>query len=181
MRLVEETEALFVQHSTRSLTFAPHPILALYASKLPQWIMTYHVVVRLLLLLDLLLLGRSLGSTASGGTGGSGRTSSGGGTTTTDVGEEVLDVLAVEGLGEERGPDGLDLDLGGRGEGGDLVTLMKLALHLCDPRSDPPSPRSSRLSAPFLHNQLPCAKLPSAQHLLSSADYRSRRQLFEKG
>jgi hypothetical protein len=89
---------------------------------------THHVVVGLLLGLLLPLLGGgSLGSsTASGGSGGGG-TSSGGGTTTTDVGEHGLDVLALEGLGEERGPNGLDLDLGGLGEGGDLVALVPSA------------------------------------------------------
>ena len=87
-------------------------------------IRTHHVVVRLLLLLNLLLLsGSGLGGGLTGSTrGGSG----GGGTTTTDVGEELLDVLAVESLGEEGSPDGLDLDLGGGGESDDLVALSRL-------------------------------------------------------
>jgi len=76
-----------------------------------------------LTLLGLLLSGRVSGgsSTTSGGT-----TSSGGGSTTrADVQEEVLDVLALEGLGEERGPDGLDLrDLGGGDERLELVGLF---------------------------------------------------------
>jgi hypothetical protein len=38
-----------------------------------------------------------------------------------DVGKESLDVLTLEGLGEESGPDGLKLDLGGGGEGDELV------------------------------------------------------------
>jgi hypothetical protein len=79
-----------------------------------------HVVVRLLLLLLLLLL--SGGVLGRGSAAGSGSTASDGGTATTDVGEELLDVLALEGLGEERGPDGLDLNTSGLGEGGDLVT-----------------------------------------------------------
>ena len=40
-----------------------------------------------------------------------------------NVGKEVLDVLALEGLGEKGGPDGLNVDLGGGGEGVDLVSL----------------------------------------------------------
>jgi hypothetical protein len=107
-----------------------------------------HVVVRLLLGL---LLGLLSGSGVSATGGGGGGATGGGGTTTTNVGEEGLDVLAVKGLGEERSPDGLDLNCncqlpvhrnqspgppqiafgplpclqlttGSRGEGGDLVT-----------------------------------------------------------
>ena len=86
---------------------------------------THHVVVRLLLLLLLLLgLGGLWGSLGGGTTSGSWGGTGSGGTTTTNVGQEVLDVLAVEGLGEEGSPDGLDLDLGGGGEGGDLVALQ---------------------------------------------------------
>lgn len=89
-------------------------------SALPQRLLTHHVVVRLLLLLLLLLLG---GGLLSGGSAtGSDSAAGDGGTTTTDVGEELLDVLALEGLGEEAGPDGLDLNTSSGGEGGDLVT-----------------------------------------------------------
>ena len=38
--------------------------------------------------------------------------------------EELLDVLALERLGEERGPDGLDLDVGSLSDGDDLVGLF---------------------------------------------------------
>jgi len=78
-----------------------------------------------LLGLLLLLLGSGLGTTGSGTTSGSGTGTSGGGGTTTssDVGEHGLDVLALEGLGEEGSPDGLDLDRSGGGDGGDLVGL----------------------------------------------------------
>jgi hypothetical protein len=72
----------------------------------------------------LLLSGGLLGSggrctTGSGGSGTSGRCTG----TGTDGGQHGLDVLTVESLGEEGGPDGLDFDLGGRSEGEDLVTL----------------------------------------------------------
>lgn len=82
-----------------------------------------HVVVRLLLGLLLLLLsgggvatGSGSGTTSSGGT-------SGGGTATTDVGEHLLDVLALKSLGEERSVDLVDLELGSRGKGDELVGL----------------------------------------------------------
>lgn len=80
-----------------------------------------------LLGLLLLLLGGGLGRTSGGSTGSGGTGSSGGGGTTTgsDVGEHRLDVLALEGLGEEGSPDGLDLDRGGRGDGDDLVGLCE--------------------------------------------------------
>jgi hypothetical protein len=83
-------------------------------------------IVRLLLGLLLLLLS-SWGISGSGVTTGGGTTSSssGGGTTTTDVQEHVLEVLAIEGLGEECAPDGLDIrDLGGSDEGLELVRLQ---------------------------------------------------------
>lgn len=77
--------------------------------------------IRLTLLSLLLSRGVSGGSgTASGSTTSSG----GGGTTRADVKEEVLDVLALEGLGEERGPDGLNLgNLGGSDQSLELVGL----------------------------------------------------------
>lgn len=70
-------------------------------------------------------LRRSLGGTTS--SGGRGTTSGGSGTTSgSDVQEQLLDVLALEGLGEERGPDGLDVgDFGGGDEGLELVGLRK--------------------------------------------------------
>ena len=77
-----------------------------------------HVVVGLLLLglLLLLLLG---GGTTGGGTSGSG----GRGGSTTNVGDEVLDVLPLQELGEESWPVWLNLDSGGLHDGGDLVGL----------------------------------------------------------
>lgn len=60
------------------------------------------------------------GTTSGGGTTGSGSRS--GTTTGTDGGEDALDVFTVEGLGEEGSPDRLNLNLGGGGQGGDLVT-----------------------------------------------------------
>jgi hypothetical protein len=66
-----------------------------------------------------------LGITTSGG--GSTTSSWGGSGTTTgaNVQEQLLDVLALEGLGEERGPDGLDVgDLGGGDERLELVGLF---------------------------------------------------------
>lgn len=83
----------------------------------------------LLLVLDLVLLlllggsrGVSRGTTSDGG--GRGGTATG-----ADVGQELLDVLALERLGEQGRPDGLELNLGGRGEsdelvGGDLDALV---------------------------------------------------------
>jgi hypothetical protein len=109
-RLVEETEALGIVSSCP-------------ATRLPTR-MTHHVVVRLLLGLLLLLLLGGLGGGLSGTTSSGGSTTGSGGTTTTDVGQELLDVLAVEGLGEEGSPDGLDLDVGGRGKSGDLLALI---------------------------------------------------------
>lgn len=101
-RLVEETEALSVSCVDMRGEEA------------------HHVVVRLLLLLNLLLGGGGVVATGGSATS-SGSAASDGGTATTDVGEELLDVLALEGLGEETGPDGLDLDTGGGGKSGDLV------------------------------------------------------------
>jgi len=75
-----------------------------------------------LTLLLLLLSGRGVSGTSSGGSA----TGGGGGTTTrADVQEQVLDVLALKGLGEESGPDGLNLgDLGGGDERLELVGLF---------------------------------------------------------
>ena len=76
-----------------------------------------------LTLLSLLLGGRI--SSGTRGTSGSTSSSRGGTTTRANVQEEVLDVLALEGLGEERGPDGLDaLNLGGGDERLELVGLF---------------------------------------------------------
>ena len=67
---------------------------------------THHVVVRLFLLL---LLGRL---SRSGATSRGCRSSRRARTTSTDVGKELLDVLALESLGEEGCPDWLELDVG---------------------------------------------------------------------
>ena len=83
---------------------------------------------RLTLLLLSLLLGSLLSSSTASG---SGTTSSRSGSTTAraDVQEQVLDVLALKSLGEESGPDGLDVgNLGGRDQGVDLVGLRVTAL-----------------------------------------------------
>ena len=81
-----------------------------------------HIVIRLLLGLLLLLLGLLLssGSTTGGGSG----TGSGGGTSSANVGQHGGDVLAIEGLGEEGGPNRLNLDVGSLQEGLELVGLM---------------------------------------------------------
>ena len=82
-----------------------------------------HVVVRLLGLFLLgLLLGGGRGSTSGSGGGGGGRSSAGGTDSGSDVGEEVLDVDALESLGEEAGPVGLHVDLGGLQDGLNLLT-----------------------------------------------------------
>jgi len=85
------------------------------------------LVARLTLLLLSLLRRLSSGVAARSSTTRSRR----GGRTTTgaDVHEQVLDVLALEGLGEELGPDGLDVgDFGGGDEGLELVGLDD---HMC--------------------------------------------------
>ena len=82
-------------------------------------------VLGLLLLLNLLLLllgSWGLSSTGGGSRGGRARRGS---STRSNVGEEVLDVLALKRLGEEGGPDRLDLNLGGGGEGVDLLGLCE--------------------------------------------------------
>ena len=57
-------------------------------------------------------------STSGDGTSGGGRASS------SDVGEHGLDILTLEGLGEEGSPDRLDLDVGSLQEGLELVRLI---------------------------------------------------------
>ena len=85
---------------------------------------TYHVIVGLLLLLLLLLFFfrcvRSGSSTTRSSRCRGGRRSA----ARADVREELLHVLALERLGEERRPDGLNFDLGGGGERSDLVRLV---------------------------------------------------------
>jgi len=84
-------------------------------------------IVRLLLSLLLLLLS-SRGVGSSSVTTSRGATSSGGsrGTAGTDVQEHVLEVLAIEGLGKECAPDGLNIgDLGGGDERLKLVRLER--------------------------------------------------------
>lgn len=78
---------------------------------------------QLTLLLGLLLRrlgsGFTTGSGSAARSGGSSRTASG-----ADVQQQVLDVLALERLGEELAPDGLDLgNLGGSDEGLEFVGL----------------------------------------------------------
>jgi hypothetical protein len=72
----------------------------------------------------LLLCGSGWRITTGGGGGTSSGWSGGSATAGADVGQEVLDILALEGLGEEGGPDGLDVgDTGGGDEGLELVGL----------------------------------------------------------
>lgn len=81
-----------------------------------------HVVI---LLLGLFLLGLLLclsggsGVTGSGCGGSSGARADSG----TDVGDQLLNVAALEGLGEQAGPVGLNIDLGGLQDGLNLLTL----------------------------------------------------------
>lgn len=82
-------------------------------------------VKKLTLLLG--LLSWSIGSSSVTTCGRSGTTSSswGGTTTGSNVGQEVLDILTLEGLGEEGGPDGLDVrNFGGGDERLELVGLL---------------------------------------------------------
>jgi len=73
-----------------------------------------------LLLLGLLSRGVARGSSSTTSSGGSGSGSTAG----ADVHQHVLDVLALEGLGEQSGPDGLDIgDLGGGDESLELLGL----------------------------------------------------------
>ena len=83
-----------------------------------------HVVVGLLLLLLLLLLLGRLGrSCAAGRCWCRGR--GGASTSRTDVGEDLLDVLALERLSEEGRPDRLELDARSGGQGDNFVRLDK--------------------------------------------------------
>lgn len=79
-----------------------------------------HIDISGFLFFLLLLLGG--GSTTSGG-GGNGGTGGGDGGSGADVGEEVLDVLTLEGLGEEGRPVSLNLVAGGLDDLSELVTL----------------------------------------------------------
>lgn len=81
-----------------------------------------HVVVAGLLLL--LLLGRGLAS-GCGGFRGGGRGCGSGADAGRDVGDELLDVAALQGLGEEAGPVRLHLQLGGLEKGRDLLSLKR--------------------------------------------------------
>lgn len=70
------------------------------------------------------LLGRVSSSVAASGSSTTRSRSRGRTTAGSNVQEQLLDVLALEGLGEDGGPDGLDLgDLGGGDEGLELVGL----------------------------------------------------------
>jgi hypothetical protein len=113
IRLVEETEAHVV---VGLLLLCRRNLISKLLSRL---ILILQCQLTLLLLL---LSGRGVSGTSSGGSA----TGGGGGTTTrADVQEQVLDVLALEGLGEESGPDGLNLgDLGGGDERLELVGLF---------------------------------------------------------
>ena len=77
-----------------------------------------HIDVSLFLLGLLFLHSGGLGGSGNGGTHGD---SNGG--SWADVGEEVLDVLSLEGLGEEGGPVCLNLVAGGLDDLSELVTL----------------------------------------------------------
>lgn len=72
----------------------------------------------------LLLLLSSWGVTSGGGSTTSSSWGSSSSATRADVGEQVLDVLALEGLGEDAGPDWLDaLNTGSGDQGLELVGL----------------------------------------------------------
>ena len=79
-----------------------------------------HVNIGGFLFLLLLLLG---GSGCAGGGDGGASGGSGGNGGGADVGEEVLDVLTLEGLGEEGRPVSLNLVAGGLDDLSELVTL----------------------------------------------------------
>ena len=87
-----------------------------------------HVVIRLflrlLLLLFLGLLSRSVTTSGSAGSRSSSHSGAGG----THVREQVLHVLALEGLGEQLGPDRLHGHASGGGELNKLVALFVLDL-----------------------------------------------------
>ena len=77
-----------------------------------------HVDIGGFLFLLLLLLGG--GGGGNGGTTSGGSSGNGGGA---DVGEELLNILALEGLGEEGGPVGLNLVAGCLDDLSELVAL----------------------------------------------------------
>ena len=82
-----------------------------------------HVLVGFLLLWLLLLLLLGGGGGGSGGNGGTSAGSGNGGGS--DVREKLLDVLALEGLGEEAGPVWLDFVAGCLDHLSELVTLYQ--------------------------------------------------------
>lgn len=87
-----------------------------------------HVIVRdirLLLLLLLFLLG--LGSGRVRCSGGSSTTSWGSANTGANVGDQVLNVDTLKGLGEKSGPVGLHINIGGLQDGRDFLTLKAIA------------------------------------------------------
>merc|ERR1719186_2387565 len=80
-----------------------------------------HIVILFLLGFFLLLFFLLLGSRSSCSGSGSGASSSRGGSgSRTHVGDQGLHVHGLEGLGEQTGPVGLNLHIGGLEDGGDL-------------------------------------------------------------
>ena len=79
----------------------------------------------------LLLLLSSLSSTSGGISRGSTAPNSRGTTSGADGHEQVLDVLTLEGLGEEGSPDRLTINIGGLDKVGDLVSLYDESLVSC--------------------------------------------------
>lgn len=87
-----------------------------------------HVIVRdirLLLLLLLFLLGLSSGRVRC--SGGSSTTSWGSANTGSNVGDQVLNVDTLQGLGEKAGPVGLHINIGGLQDGRDFLTLKAIS------------------------------------------------------
>merc|ERR1719348_2095670 len=79
-----------------------------------------HVII-LFLLLWFLLLGSSSGSSLGGGSGSS---TTGGGSSSdsrSNLGDQLLEVTALKGLGEEARPVGFELDSSSLEDGGDLL------------------------------------------------------------
>lgn len=75
----------------------------------------------LFLLLLFLSSGLTTGGSSTTSSGGSGSTAAG-----TDVGQELLDILALESASEELGPDRLNFrDVGGLDESVELVGLCR--------------------------------------------------------
>ena len=104
-----------------STTSIRTPVILVASARLVEESESHVVVLLLGLLLLLLFLGgvaAGRGVTAGGGSGRGGGPNAG-----ADVGDQLLDVAALQGLGEEAGPVGLHLDLGGLQEGVDLLTL----------------------------------------------------------